>query len=49
MGSKQLGKFDGRAYETLLERAQNDLNLNAGDEDERKKMCVLLFVGLELR
>lgn len=39
----QLGKFDGRAYETLLQRAQEDLDLNAGGEDERKKMCVSFF------
>lgn len=32
-----LGKYDGRVYEDLLERAQRDARINAGEEDERKE------------
>lgn len=33
-----LGRFNGRPYETLLERAQRDLDANAGDEAHRKQL-----------
>jgi acyl-CoA oxidase len=33
-----LGRFDGRSYETLLERAMENEGRNSGGEDARKKM-----------
>ncbi|SCV72991.1 BQ2448_6916 [Microbotryum intermedium] len=32
------GRYDGKAYEAMLERAKNDLDANVGDEEERKRM-----------
>ncbi|KAI5474826.1 acyl-CoA oxidase [Pseudohyphozyma bogoriensis] len=34
----EIGKYDGRAYESLLERAKRDADLNAGDEATRERL-----------
>ncbi|KAL8277204.1 hypothetical protein RQP46_010377 [Phenoliferia psychrophenolica] len=36
--SSEVGKYDGRAYESLLEKAKKDLDINVGDAAHRKKM-----------